>query len=108
VRATAKKAKDWQVVKGGELPLVETLYQGKFATLLRLRYQLAGSTHNWHHAWADPTIVSDARGWLEARLGPLAGFDSIRAEVAGGSIALDIAPPGLRHPGGHRAPSRST
>jgi hypothetical protein len=108
VWATEKKARDWRTVKGVEFPYRESLFIDKFVTLLRLRYQLAGSTHNWHHAWADPTIVSDARGWLEARLGPLAGFDSIRAEVAGGSIALDIAPPGLRHPGGHRAPSRST
>jgi hypothetical protein len=100
VWATQKAAGDWKRVKGAEFPYIESLYIDKLGTLplLRVRYQLAGSTHNWHHAWADPTVCPDARGWLEARLGPLAGFEAITARVAGGCIALaplDFAAPAV-------------
>ena len=38
------------------------------------RYQLAGRGRHIAAALVDPAAVPDPRSWLEARLGPLAGF----------------------------------
>jgi hypothetical protein len=40
-----------------------------------VRYQHPGARQKWRYAWVDPAVVPDARAWLEARLGPLAGFE---------------------------------
>ena len=56
-------------------PLID-YSQGK---LHRIRYQLPGTAggHKWRHAWVDPAVVPDARGWLESRLGPMAGYELV-------------------------------
>jgi Bifunctional DNA primase/polymerase, N-terminal/Primase C terminal 2 (PriCT-2) len=91
VWASEGMARTWLWRNTVTLSLIVDLYQGKCDSvrLLRVRYQLEGPKQHWHHAWV---VVPDARRWLEARLGPLAGFEAVAAEVVGGNISLDIAP----------------
>jgi hypothetical protein len=55
-------------------PYINTDYIGKHH---RVRYHLAGAKRKWRTAWVDPAVVPDARAWLEARLGPLAGYEVV-------------------------------
>ncbi len=53
----------------------------------------------WRQGYADPVVVPDARGWLEAMLGMLAGFEIVdrgwrrgrRQEVTTPSLAASSA-----------------
>ena len=47
------------------------------------RYQLVGRGRHIAAALVDPAAVPDARSWLKARLGPLAGFWPESAPPAG-------------------------
>jgi hypothetical protein len=70
--ATAQVAKNWLQNHTVTFPLLDIYSQGK---CYRVRYQHPGERQRWRTAWVDPAVVPDARGWLEARLGPLAGFE---------------------------------
>jgi hypothetical protein len=61
------------------------------------RYQLPGDGQKWKDVWYTPGVIPDMRGWLEARLGPLAGFEAtfpcleIDLSVpAGGKVTLEM------------------
>jgi hypothetical protein len=77
VWATAKAARDWLNLKSVDFPLIIDSIKGDSTLfpLLRFRYQPAGVKQRWRLAWVDPAVVPDARAWLEARLGPLAGYE---------------------------------
>ncbi len=40
-----------------------------------IRYRHPGERQKWRSGWHDPAVCPDLRAWLEARLGPLAGFE---------------------------------
>jgi hypothetical protein len=97
VWSTPQAAKDWLQRKMVVFPLIEESYQGK---VYHLRYQPCGLKQRWRAAWVDPGVVPDARAWLEARLGPLAGFEItvIRFTLRAADYALaalDFATPPL-------------
>jgi hypothetical protein len=64
-------AKDWKRGEQSGVSLNRESYKGK---LHRVRYQRAGPKQRWKEAWYDPGVLSDPRDWLEARVGPLAGY----------------------------------
>jgi hypothetical protein len=114
VWATPQAARDWLRTNAVVFPLRGVSYQGKLHSVrfLRVHYQRAGPKQNWHEAWVDPGVVPDSRAWLEARLGPLAGFKitvicfTLKADdfALGG---LDFATPALTvrpSPGQERPP----
>jgi Primase C terminal 2 (PriCT-2)/Bifunctional DNA primase/polymerase, N-terminal len=70
--ATEQVAKNWLQANTVTFPLLDIYSKGK---CYRARYQHPGAGQKWRTAWVDPAVVPDARGWLEARLGPLAGFE---------------------------------
>jgi hypothetical protein len=72
VWATAKAAKEWLARSMGPNVYREDSSIGEWA---RARYQLAGDGQHWKAARFDPAVLPDPRAWLEARLGPLAGFE---------------------------------
>jgi hypothetical protein len=95
VWATPQAAKDWQRKHTVVFPLIEESYQG---LVYRVVYQRPGERQN--PAWVDPGVVPDPRAWLEARLGPLAGFEIvvIRFTLKANDFALgglDFATPPL-------------
>jgi hypothetical protein len=62
-----------------------------------VRYQLPGAKQKWKVAWYTPGVTGDLRGWLEVRLGPLAGFEAMFPRFAidigvpaGGKITLEM------------------
>jgi hypothetical protein len=65
-------AKDWKRGEQSGVSLNRESYKGK---LHRVRYQRAGPRQRWKEAWYDPGVLSDPRDWLEARVGPLSGFE---------------------------------
>jgi hypothetical protein len=67
-----RAAKDWLRNHTVGFAFIEDSYKGE---LHRVRYQHPGERQKWRYAWCDPAVVPDPRGWLEARLGPLAGFE---------------------------------
>lgn len=72
--ATAEGAKQWlKRTTRCQTPIREPLYRDM--TPCGLRYQRPGERQKWRQGWFDPTVISDPRTWLEARLGTLAGFE---------------------------------
>jgi len=73
--------------------------------LHRVRYQHPGERQKWRLAWVDPAAVRDARSWLEARLGPLSGYEVVTVLILmradDHAVApLDFATPAITvHPG---------
>jgi len=103
VWATAQAAKDWlRTHHTVEFPLIVYVYQGK---LHRVRYQHPGARQKWRLAWVDPAAVRDARPWLEARLGPLSGYEVVTVLILMRAddhavASLDFATPAITvHPG---------
>jgi putative DNA primase/helicase len=103
VWANEQAARNWLRTNAVYFPLIVDSYQGKLHSvrLHRVRYQLSGPKQNWHHAWVDPAVVPDARAWLEARLGPLAGFEAatvlvrMMRAVEHTVVPLDFATPAV-------------
>jgi len=103
VWANEQAARNWLRTNAVYFPLIVDSYQGKLHSvrLLRVRYQLTGPKQNWHHAWIDPAACPDARAWLEARLGPLAGFEAatvlvrMMRAVEHRVVPLDFATPSV-------------
>jgi hypothetical protein len=100
VWATAKAARDWLCANSVEFPLIVYVYQGKIDTVRfqHVRYQLAGPKQHWHVAWVDPAVVPDARSWLEARLGPLSGYEVTTVLITMRSGELAVGPPDFATP----------
>jgi hypothetical protein len=67
----AKAARDWISYKGGFFYTKSLSIENS----ARVNYQLVGARQHWRSARFDPAVVPDPRAWLEARLGPLAGFE---------------------------------
>jgi hypothetical protein len=94
VWADAMAARNWLRGNSVYFPLIVYDYQGKLHTVrfLHVRYQLAGPKQHWHVAWVDPAVVPDVRGWLEARLGPLAGYEVVTVLLVLRAADLTLAP----------------
>jgi hypothetical protein len=69
--ATPMAAKNWLRTNTVYFPLLEYIKE----KVHRVRYHPHGAKQKWRAAWVDPAVVPDARAWLEARLGPLAGYE---------------------------------
>ena len=106
----------WPAVMGngtGRQGLVEDAPHGGVALdsicisreLHRVRYQHPGERQKWRLAWVDPAAVRDARSWLEARLGPLSGYEVVTVLILMRAddhavASLDFATPAITvHPG---------
>jgi putative DNA primase/helicase len=94
VWASPEAAKEWKKAEQrGEFLYIDSS-KGKPPCV---RYQLPGAKQKWKEAKYDPGVITDLRGWLEARLGPLAGFEAIFPRFAvdigvpaGGKITLEM------------------
>ena len=62
----------------------------------RVRYQRAGAKQRWKEARFDPAVVPDPRGWLEARLAPLVGFEASAERRPIERVAIVLSIPGGR------------
>ena len=73
---TAEAARVWRKrTTEGQTPIREPSYKG--LTLCGARYQRPGERQKWRSFRFDPAVCPDPRAWLEARLGPLAGFTTV-------------------------------
>jgi hypothetical protein len=95
VWATEMAAKNWLRTNTVYFPLIGNGYQGK---LHRVRYHRAGAKRKWREAWVDPAVVPDARSWLEARLGPLSGYEVATILIALQAGDYAVAPPDFATP----------
>jgi hypothetical protein len=71
---TPMAANNWLRANTVYFPFID--YSSK-EKLHRVRYHRAGPKRKWRTAWVDPAVVPDPRGWLEARLGPLSGYELV-------------------------------
>ncbi len=69
VWSTEKAAERWRA-KTTSPPIPIKIMSGS-----GLRYRHPGERQKWRSGWHDPAVCPDPRAWLEARLGPLAGFE---------------------------------
>ena len=70
-------------------PYIEYLVGFGVGAFLPIRLKRAGNGQRWAEAFYDPEAVPDPRAWLEARLGPLAGFEIVGPE-AETAVAEDV------------------
>ncbi|KQO49938.1 DNA-primase RepB domain-containing protein [Methylobacterium sp. Leaf85] len=79
VWATDQAARHWVHRRAEEVrhsvpdPYKNSLYIG-IRNAVAFRYQRPGARQKWRTGAYDPAVVPDPMGWLESRLGPLAGF----------------------------------
>ena len=91
---TPRAALDWKKAEQSGERLYIDSSKGEFHCV---RYQLPGAKQKWKEAKYDPGVTADLRGWLEARLDPLAGFEATFPRFAvdigvpaGGKITLEM------------------
>jgi putative DNA primase/helicase len=94
----------WATAKAAERSpesLNRESYKGKWGSV---RYQRSGPNQNWKEAFYDPDVIPDPRGWLEDRVGPLAGFEIERRVESeqGKSRAIERVEVDIDIPGGRR------
>jgi len=94
VWASPEAAKEWKKTEQRGKSLYIDSSKGKPPCA---RYQLPGDGQKWKDVWYAPDVITDLRGWLEARLGPLAGFEAAFPRLAvdigvpaGGKITLEM------------------
>ncbi len=82
---TENAARHWQRrTTSGQNPIETTSGQNPIKDLFNremaacaFRYRHPGERQKWRKGWSDPAIVFDPKAWLEARLGSLAGFETM-------------------------------
>jgi hypothetical protein len=94
----------WATAKAAERSpesLNRESYKGKWGSV---RYQRSGPNQNWKEAFYDPDVIPDPRGWLEDRVGPLAGYEIERRVESeqGTSRPIERLEVDINIPGGRR------